>query len=398
MPTYTWSGVDCNGKKISGVDCVNNYQHLKHKLSNQNILLLKVELKISMAFWRNRKIKAKHVTAFIEQLAILINANISLITALNIIGQDETNEGLKNLIINCKNSISAGQSLHQTLCQHPQYFNELLCSLIYVGEQSGTLDIILNELASYFAKIASQKRKIIKALLYPATVLSITFIVTAILLLFVIPQFKTLYDGAGASLPSYTQFIIDLGDFVQAHWSFILSGIFSTIVCTKLFHQRSIRFRHYLDDVSLKTPIIGKILTYSIITRLTKTIGLSFKSGMPLLKAITTSSGTTQNWRYQLALQNISKSISNGKTLHGAMAEQKLFPPKVIQLIALGEETGTLDIMLEKIATIYNKELNHITDNLNNLLEPIIMLILGFLVGGLIIGMYLPIFRLGMVM
>jgi len=398
MPTYTWSGIDCHGKKISGIDYANNYQHLKHKLSSQNIFLLKIELKIFMTFWRNRKIKAKHITAFIEQLAILINANTSLITALNIISQDETNAGLKNLIINCKNSISAGQSLHQTLCQHPQYFNELLCSLIYVGEQSGTLDIVLNELAIYSAKIASQKRKIIKALLYPATVLGITFTVTAILLLFVIPQFKTLYEGAGASMPGSTQFIINLGDFVQTHWSFILGGIFSAIVCTKLFHQRSIKFRHYLDDISLKTPIIGKILAYGIITRLTKTIGLSFKSGMPLLKAIATSSGTTQNWRYQLALQNISKSISNGKTLHGAMAEQKLFPAKVIQLIALGEETGTLDVMLEKIAVIYNEELNHITDNLNNLLEPIIMLILGVLVGGLIICMYLPIFRLGMVM
>ena len=391
MPNYIWSGIDYNGKKISGIDPANNYQHLKHKLSNKNIFLLKAELKISVAFWNNRKIKAKHITAFVEQLAILINANISLITALNIISQDETNESLKNLIVSCKNSISAGQSLHQALCQYPQYFNELLCSLIYVGEQSGTLDIILNELASHFTKIASQKRKIIKALLYPATVLSITLIVTTILLLFVIPQFKTLYDGAGANLPRYTKSIIDLGDFVQAHWSFILNSIFSAIICTKFFHKRSIKFRNYLDDISLKTPIIGKILTYGIITRLTKTIGLSFKSGMPLLKAITTSSDTVQNWRYRLALQNILKSISNGKTFHGAVAEQKLFPLKVIQLIALGEETGTLDIMLEKISAIYNEKLNHITDNLNNLLEPIIMLILGILVGGLIIGMYLPI-------
>jgi type IV pilus assembly protein PilC len=397
MPIYNWSGIDYGGEKISGIDYADNYQQLKRKLSNQNIFLLKIEPEISIAFWHKRKIKAKHITAFIEQLAILINSNTSLITALNIISQDEINEGLKKLITNCKNSISAGQSLHQTLCQHPQYFNELLCSLIYVGEQSGTLDIILNETASYFAKTASQKRKIIMALLYPTTVLSITFIVTAILLLFVIPQFKTLYSGAGASLPSYTQFIIDLGDFVQVHWSFILSSIFSAIVCTKLFHQRSIKFRHYLDDVSLKMPVIGKILTYGIITRLTKTIALSFKSGVPLLKAITISSGTIQNWRYQLALQNISKSVSNGKNLHDAMAEQKLFPSKVIQLIALGEEAGTLDTMLEKIATIYNEEINRITDKLNNLLEPIIMMILGILVGGLVIGMYLPIFRLGIV-
>lgn len=393
MPTYTWSGIDCTGKKISGIAYANNLNQLKIKLSKQNIF----PLKIAATFWRNRKIKAKHITAFIEQLAILINANIPLLIALNIIIQDAENKSIKNLITNCKNSISAGQSLHTTLSQQPQYFSELLCSLINVGEQSGTLDIILNELVDYFTKIANQKRKIIKAMLYPATVLGITFIVMAILLLFVIPQFKTMYSGLGASLPSYTQFIINLGDFVRAEWGFILGGIIGSMLCTKLAHQRSLKFRQYLDDISLKIPIVGRILTYGIIVRLTKTIALSFKSGMPLLKAIDLSINTTQNWRYQLALQNIAKSITNGKALHSAMEEQKLFPAKIIQLIALGEETGTLDSMLEKIAAIFNEKLNYITDNLNNLLEPIIMLILGVLVGGLIIGMYLPIFRLGMV-
>lgn len=397
MPIYTWSGLACNGKKISGIDHANNLQQLKYKLNQQNIFLLKAKLKITITSWHHRKIKTKHITSFIEQLAILINANLSLITALNITIQNEKNENLKNLIISRKDSISAGQSLHQTLCQHPQYFNELLCSLIYIGEQSGTLDIILNELASYFKKIADQKRKIIKALLYPTTVLIITLIVTVILLLFVIPQFKILYDGAGASLPNYTQSIIDLSDFVQTHWGIILGSIVSTTIGIKFFQQYSIKFSNHLSDLSLKAPVIGKILTYGIITRLTKTISLSFKSGVPLLRAITTSSSITKNWRYQLALQNITKSICNGKTFHGAVAEQKLFPPMVVQLIALGEETGALDVMLEKIATIYSEELNHITDNLNNLLEPIIMLILAILVGGLIIGMYLPIFRLGMV-
>ncbi len=393
MPTYTWSGIDCTGKKISGIAYANNISQLKIKLSKQNIF----PLKIATTFWRNRKIKTKHIKVFIEQLAILINANIPLLIALNIIIQDAENESIKNLITNCKNSISAGQSLHTTLSQQPQYFNELLCNLINVGEQSGTLDIILNELTDYFTKITSQKRKIIKALLYPTTVLGITFIVMAILLLFAIPQFKTMYSGLGADLPGYTQFIINLGDFVRARWEFILGSIIGSIICTKFVHQRSLKLRQYLGDVSLKIPIVGRILTYSIIVRLTKTIALSFKSGMPLLKAIDLSINTTQNWRYQLALQNVAKSITNGKALHSAMEEQKLFPAKIIQLIALGEETGTLDVMLEKIAVIFNEKLNYITDNLNNLLEPIIMLILGVLVGGLIIGMYLPIFRLGMV-
>lgn len=397
MPTYIWSGIDSAGKKINGIDYANNHRQLKTKLNKQNIFPLKVKPKIVIAFWRNNKIKAKNITAFIEQLAILINANTPLITALNILSMDEKNENLKNLIISCKNSISAGQSLYKTLRQHPQYFNDLLCGLINVGEQSGALDIILSELANYFTKISIQKRKIIKALLYPLAVLSITFIVTAILLLFVIPQFKTMYSSLDANLPGYTQFIINLGDFTCAYWFFILTSIVSIIVCVKIAYQHSIKCKQYIDNLNLKIPVIGKILTYGIVIRLTKTIALSFKSGMPLLKAIDISIGATQNWRYQLAMQNIIKSLANGKTLHDSMEEQKLFSPKIIQLITLGEETGTLDVMLEKIATIYSDELGGITDNLNNLLEPIIILILGILVGGLIIGMYLPIFRLGMV-
>lgn len=395
MPTYTWTGIDNIGRKISGVEHANNYNHLKFTLLKQNILPIKITQKVSLAFWQNNKIATKHIATFIEQLAVLINANTPLITALNIISKDKIDQNLKSLIINCRNSILGGQSLYNTLYQYPQYFNEVLCSLVNVGEQSGTLDIVLNELAKYFAKTTLQKRKIIKALLYPATVLSITCIVTVILLLFVIPQFKTTYNSIGAQIPTYTQFIINLGDFFQTHWSYILCGIFSVAVCIRFLYKHSIKFRHYLEDITLKIPIVGSILTYGIIAQLMKSISLSFRSGIPLLKAIDISSNTIKNWRYQLAMHHIIKSIANGKTFHGAMEEQNIFPMRVIQLITLGEETGALDAMLEKIATIYNAELDHITDNLNNLLEPIIMLILGVLVGSLIIGMYLPIFRLG---
>lgn len=397
MPTYTWNGIDHDGKKINGVDFANNRQQLKKELGKQNIFPLKIELKASLTFWRNSKIKTKHITVFIEQLAILTNANTPLIAAFNIINQDEKNENLKNLILTCKNSIFAGQSLSKTLQQHPQYFNKLLCNLINVGEQSGSLDIILSELANHFTKIAIQKRKIIKTLLYPIAVLSITFIITIILLLFVIPQFKIMYSNLDANLPAYTQFIIKLGECLQEHWIFIFSSITGILACLKLAYQHSTKFRQYLDDLSLKVPLINKVLTYAIIIRLTKTIGLSFKSGMPLLKAINISTDTIQNWRYRAAMEKITRSIANGKTFHGAMEEQKLFPTKVIQLIMLGEETGKLDTMLAKIAAIYDEELNNISDSLNNLLEPIITLILSFIVGGLIIGMYLPIFRLGMV-
>lgn len=396
MPTYIWSGIDNNGKKSAGIDWAANSQQLKNTLYQKGILPLKVRLKISLTFWYVSQIRSKNTIDFIEQLAILINANIPLVSALTIIMEDEKNVGLRNLITNLKKSISAGQSLYQTLCQYPQHFNELLCGLINVGEQSGNLDIILNELTNHFTRLTIQRRKIIKALLYPATVLSITLIVTTILLLFVIPQFKTIYSSLGANLPNYTQSIINIGDILQQHGVFILISLASIAFCLKLLHHRSLKFQQYLQDLSLKTPILNKLLTYAIIARLTKTIALAFKSGMPLLQAIKVSASVSHHWRYQLAMHKIAEAIANGKTLHSSITEQKLFPGKVSHLIALGEETGKLDTMLEKIAAIYGEELNHLIDNMNSLLEPFTMIILGIIIGSVIVGMYLPIFRLGM--
>ena len=393
MPVYIWHGIDYKGKKINGTAYANNRSEIKNKLNKQNICPLKI--KNSVVFWHSGKIKQKYIITFIEQLAILINANIPLPTAFNIIAQDEKNESLKKLIITCKQSLFAGQSLQQTLRQHPQYFSDLLCSLINVGEQSGTLDSILNDLVDYFTKIAVQKRKIIKILLYPSILLIITFLVTIILLLFVIPQFKTMYSNLNANLPAYTRCIMQLGEFLQTYWIIIFSGITSIIICLKLIYQKSIQLQQYFDNLNLVVPLINKIITYTTIIRFTKTVSLAFKSGMPLLQAINIATNVIKNRNYQNAIKKVARSITDGKSLHKAMEKQKLFPITAIQLIALGEETGTLDTILEKIATIYNEKLNNITDNINNLLEPIIMLILSILVGGLIIGIYLPIFKLG---
>ena len=395
MPTYTWSGINQHGKKISGVEQATNHVQLKIKLAKQNIFPLKITPSFKFTAWSYQKIKTKHITNFIEQLTVLINANTPIIKALTIISQDEQNPKIKNLVINCKNSISEGKSFHQTLQQYPQYFTELICSLINVGEQSGTLDIMLQELTNHLKKTEFQKRKIIKALIYPTSILCTTFIVTIILLIFVIPQFETMFNNFGAKLPSYTQLIINLSGFLQATWKIFLATIISIIICIKTIHHHSIKFRQFLDKLILNIPFVKTILTYAIISRLTKTLSLTLKSGVPLLTAINISGATISNWQYKFAIQNTIKLIANGKTLNSALHEQNLFPNKVIQLIALGEETGILDSMLEKISTNYNEELNSLTDNLNNLLEPVIMLILGVLVVGLVIGMYLPIFRLG---
>lgn len=395
MPTYIWLGITHEGRKISGKEYAQNHSELKSKLVKQNIFLIKIKYDYTHILKICSKIKTKDITHLIEQISVLVNANTPIIKALSIISQDEKNHKIKELIIDCKNSISEGKSLHQTWQQYPQYFTPIICSLINVGEQSGTLDIMLCELTNYLKKNELEKRKIIKALLYPVTILSITIIVILILFIFVIPQFETMFSNFGAKLPGYTQFIINLNHFLQDQWWLILGSIISILIAIKITYKRSIKFRHSLGIWLLKLPIIKKILTYSIIVRLTKTLSLTLKSGIPLITAINITTPTLLHWQYRLAMQNIKKLIANGKAFHNALQEQNLFPTKVTQLIALGEETGTLESILSKISNIYNEELNNLTDNLNTLLEPIIMLILGLLVGGLVIGMYLPIFRLG---
>lgn len=395
MSIYNWSGIDHTGKNITGSSEAENKNHIKEMLAQENIFPIKIIRKVN--FYSEQKIKTKHVYLFVEQLAILINANIALVTALNIIIVQEKHKALKKLIIKINNSISSGQSFYQTLSQYPQYFNKIFCNLINVGEQSGTLNIILNELAQYFTKIDSQKRKVKKALLYPAIVLIITFMVIIILLLLVIPQFEAMYSSVGASLPSYTQFILKLANFTKKYFYVIFILFTISIFSIKFGYKYFQKFNRYIDRIILELPIIGSIINYSTTARLIKTIWLAFKSGIPLLEAINISYGIAQNYWYLVAMQNITKLLKNGHTLHEAMEEQKIFPVQIIKLIAVGEETGKLDLMLEKIAQIYTDKLDHIIENLNNLLEPIIMLILGVLVGGLIIGMYLPIFKLGMV-
>lgn len=395
MPTYIWLGINHHGQKISGTESALNQQQLKTNLKKQNILPLKITYDFSCFYKFRSKITTKQIAYLIEQLTLLINANTPIVKALKIIGQNEQHPKLKDLIINCQNSIYAGNSLYQTLRQYPQHFTKLLCSLINVGEQSGTLDLMLSELSHHLKKIERQKQQIIKALLYPMAILVITLIVTAILLIFVIPQFETMFASFGATLPLYTQIIIYLSKLLQTTWKTLFIILIATIISIRVTHHYSVKFQYFSDKLNLKIPLLKNILLYTAIIRLTKTLGLTLKSGVPLLTAIDISITTIPNQYYQHRVQQTIKLIANGKTLHSALHAQNLFPHKVIQLIALGEETGTLDSTLEKIASVYNEELNKLTDNLNTLLEPAIMLILGTVVGSLIIGMYLPIFRLG---
>lgn len=397
MPIYNWHGINQEGKKICGLEPAANLTQLKNKLSHQNIFPLRIKSQSSLTNWFGHRIKTKHTNHFIDQLAILISNNTPIVKALKIMLQEENNLALKNLITLCQNSIAEGKSLSQTWNDYPEYFSALSCGLINAGEQSGKLDLILQELSSYLKKTALEKSKIIKALIYPATVLVVTIMVITIFLVFVIPQFATMFNNFGAELPRYTQTIIYCSNFIQTYWQIILTGIIGAIISIKIMHYRSLKFREFLDYTYFKLPIIKKILLAATLTKFTKTLGLTLNSGIPLLQAMNIAIPTVTSLHYIAALKNTTELVALGKPLHQALIKQQLFPTKMIQLLALGEETGTLDQMLTQISKIYEEELNNITDNLNKLLEPIIIIILGLIVGSLVIGMYLPIFRLGTV-
>lgn len=395
MPTYRWSGIDRTGKKFTGIEKAHSKTQLKTDLINQNIFPLKIAVSFPTISSSLRTIKTKHISQLIDQLSVLINANIPIIKALEIIGQDQQNCKIKTLANECKLSISDGKTLYQTLNHYPQYFNELICNLVNAGEQSGSLDVVLREISNHLKKSELQKNKIIKALLYPISILVITLIVTMIMLIFVIPQFETMFSNFGAKLPIYTRLIIKASHLLQATWLYLLTAILAAIISLKALLHHSAKFRLFSDTISLHTPLIKNIVTAATIARFAKTMDLTLKSGIPLISAINISTTTVQNLPYRHALQATIKLVADGQPLHNALSKQTVFPNRVIQLIMLGEETGTLDAMLAKISSIYDEELTNISDTLNNLLEPIIMLVLGTLVGGLVVAMYLPIFRLG---
>lgn len=395
---FIWKGINADGLRIKGKHSAINLEICKKELLTQNILPIKIYKKIQIPFFRkNTKIKPKHITEFSKQLATLLNANIPLATALEILSHDSNPPHLKTLVLEIKSDIEQGNSLTSSFKKHPSHFDAFFCTLINIGEKSGALDLMLQQISTHKEKAEKQKNKIIKALLYPIVVLIITIIVTAILLIFVIPQFKVMFEGFGAALPLYTQFIIKLSELAQNQGWIIISIFIVFIISYKWSKKYSPTFKRKHDELILKLPIISNILKKIIICRFTKILAIMLKSGLPILDALAIAANTTNNWFYEQAILKICHQISNGQYLHKAMLMQNLFPMRMIQTISLAEESGTLDIMLAKIALSYEEEIDLLADNLNNLLEPIIMIVLGTLVGGLIIGMYLPIFRLGTV-
>ncbi len=384
---YFWHGIDAQGMRAHGQISAESIALVKKHLLEKNISPLKIARKFTFSFAALRKkIQYKFIADFSRQLATLINSGIPVFMALNIIEQSSEHSGLRFLLGKIKKDIETGLALSEALKKHKKYFDDLFCNLIHIGEHSGTLDIMLNNIAHHQEKSMDLKRKIKKALLYPSVILATALTVTIVLLIFVVPQFGKLFHDFGAELPVYTRLVIKLSTIITHNFLFIAFGFISIITALKYMNT---------DKILLKMPIVRNILKKAIITRFSSTLAITLKAGLPLSEALQITANTANNKLFQHAILIIHEQVAAGQSISNAIAHSSLFPIRARQMIAIGEESGALDSMLNKTAEYYENEINYLVDNLNNLLEPAIMVILGILIGGLIIGMYLPIFRLG---
>ena len=392
---FAWEGRDKKGARIKGRSLAPDEQSLRAELRRQGIAPSRIRKQSTSN--RGGKVNPGDIAVFSRQLATMLAAGIPLVQAFEIVGNGNDKPAMQKLILDVKADVEGGTSLHEALGKHPLYFDDLFVNLVEAGEQAGALESLLDKIATYKEKTEALKKKVKKALFYPAAVLVVAVIVTIILLIFVIPQFESLFKGFGADLPAFTQAVIDLSRFVQD------KGIFLAIVAGGAgyafiyFKKRSKAMRQFLDRAALKFPIIGPILTKSAIARYARTLSTMFAAGVPLVEALESVAGATGNIVYENAVMKMKDEVATGQRLQRAMESTGLFPNMVIQMIAVGEESGSLDEMSSKVATFYEAEVDNAVDSMSSLLEPLIMAILGVLVGGLVIAMYLPIFKLGSV-
>jgi type IV pilus assembly protein PilC len=393
---YSWEGKDRKGNKVRGRSLAKNENEVRAELRRQSIVPVKIRKQQSL-FKSGGSVSALDIAMFSRQLATMLAAGIPLVQAFEIVGVGHEKPAMQKLILDIKLNIEGGSSLHESLAKHPHYFDDLYVNLVEAGEQAGALESLLDKVATYKEKTEALKKKIKKALFYPAAVLAVAVIVTLILLLFVIPQFESLFKGFGADLPAFTRMVIEMSRFVQAQgwWMGLMFG--GGVAFFLYFKKRSRAMRHFLDRLMLKLPIVGPILVKAAIARYARTLSTMFSAGVPLVEAMESVAGATGNIVYETAVMRMRDEVATGQRLQRAMENTGLFPNMVVQMIAVGEESGSLDAMSAKVADFYELEVDTAVDGLSSLLEPLIMAILGVLVGGLVIAMYLPIFKLGAV-
>lgn len=391
---FVWEGTDKRGKRIKGKMLAVSEAAVKADLRKQGVLAKRVR-KETQIFKSGKKITTEDIALFARQLATMLQAGIPMVQCFDIIGNGHEKPSMQKLVLSVKGDVEAGTSLHEALAKHPLYFDDLFVNLVEAGEHAGALETLLDKVATYKEKTEALKKKIKKALFYPAAVVAVAIIVTAILLVFVIPQFESLFKGFGADLPAFTQMVISMSKFVQQTGWLIALVLVAAGYSFFYFKKRSRPMRQFLDRMMLKAPIIGPILVKAAIARYARTLSTMFAAGVPLVEALTSVAGATGNIVYEDATLRIRDDVSTGQRLQRSMEATGLFPNMVNQMIAVGEESGSLDSMAAKVADFYEADVDAAVDAMSSLLEPAIMAILGVLVGGMVIAMYLPIFKLG---
>ncbi len=394
---FLWEGTDRNGKKVKGKSLANDEATVRADLRRRGVVPTRIRRERKSMFAVGGKITSGDVSIFSRQLATMLAAGIPLVQAFEIVGAGHENAAMQKLIFSIKADVEGGSSLAEALAKQPLYFDDLFVNLVEAGEQAGALETLLDKIATYKEKTEAIKKKIKKALTYPAAVLVVALVVTTILLIFVIPSFEDLFKGFGADLPTFTRMVIDLSFFVRSNGVYIVMLISGIVATFLYFKKRSRPFRHFLDRLMLRAPIVGPILEKASIARYARTLSTMFAAGVPLVEALESVAGATGNIVYEVGVLQIRDEVATGQRLQQSMENTDLFPNMVIQMIAVGEESGSLDAMSAKVADFYEEDVDNAVDNLSSLLEPMIMAILGVLVGGLVVAMYLPIFKLGAV-
>ncbi|MDR3444778.1 MULTISPECIES: type II secretion system F family protein [unclassified Dyella] len=395
LTTYDWVALDKRGKRMKGDMAAKNASLVKAELRRQGMNPQTVKERGKPLFGASgSSVKPRDVAIFSRQIATMMASGVPMVQAFEIIADGQKNIRFKNMLTDVKQTIEGGSALHEALAKYPVQFDELYRNLVHAGEASGVLDSVLDTVATYKERTEAIKAKIKKALFYPIAVLTVALLVSMIMLLFVVPVFAQTFKDAGAELPAPTQIVINASEFMKSYWWIVVFGIIGSIVALVMAKSRSIKFAHFLDRVMLKVPVIGSILRQSAIARFARTLGVTFRAGVPLVEAMDAVAGATGSVVYGDAVKQMREDVAVGHQLQLSMRQTGLFPNMVVQMTAIGEESGALDHMLFKVAEFYEEEVNNAVDTLSTLLEPLIMVILGVLVGGMVISLYLPIFKL----
>lgn len=389
---YSWEGKDKSGKQLKGEMRAAGTVVVTSTLRRQGIKVTKIEKMRS-----NGRIIEKDITLFTRQLATMMKSGVPLLQAFDIIGKGHSNRALSKLLMDIKADVETGSNLTDAFRKYPLHFDALYCNLVGAGEAAGILDTILDRLATYKEKIQAIKGKIKSALFYPISIIVVAFVITAIIMIFVVPAFKDLFEGFGADLPAPTLFVMTISDFFVAYWWAILGIVGGGIYAFFYTWKRSVPMQRIIDRIALKIPVFGEVIRKATIARWSRTLSTMFAAGVPLVESLDSVAGAAGNYIYYEATKNIQLEVSTGNSLMSSMANSNVFPNMVIQMVAIGEEAGSLDSMLGKIADFYEAEVDDAVAALSSLMEPMIMVVLGTLIGGMVVAMYLPIFKMGMV-